>query len=129
MNRFVSLAAAAPVLVGAAHAAAGVVTGSGAVALWGNNRDYRTWNVQFDPEVFVGVEEVAGRPRGMAFHGGSLYVVGAGSLLDTGPVRYTPGPAGDLSSPTTIKPSVQPSDPTRRWLLPGSVAINTSGAG
>jgi len=115
-------------LVGASAAGAGVVTGTGTVSIWGNARAYRTWDVYQDPTVFIGVDPVEGRPRGMTFHNGSLYFVGAGSLIDTGPVRYAPGASGDLSSPTTIRVPVQPSDP-RRWLVPRAVAINTSGAG
>ena len=128
MRALVVCGGAGALVVGAAGAGAGVVTGTGTVPLWGHTYGYRTWDVYQDPTVFIGVDPVEGSPRGMAFHNGSLYFVGAGSLIDTGPVRYAPGAAGDLSSPTTIRVPVQPSDP-RRWLVPRSVAINTSGAG
>lgn len=128
MKAIAVLAGAGGVAALAGAASAGIVNGSGSAVLWGHSYQYTTWNVYQDPAVFVGVEPVEGRPRGMAFYNGALYVVGAGSMIDTGPVRYAPGAAGNLSSPTTIRTPLQPSDP-RRWLKARSIAINTGGAG
>jgi hypothetical protein len=115
--------------VPATAARAGTVESEGSTTLWNNAVDYRTWNTLLDPTIYVGVEPVEGRATDMAFHNGTLYVTHPSLLIDAGPMLYSPGATGDLSSPSTMRVPVPPQSDPRRWIHGRFAAINTSGSG
>lgn len=120
MTRCVALLA----LAGAAvPALAGTIVSTGTLPLFGSNYQVATWRVAGD----AGPASTAFGAEGMTFHNGTLYVShdhdanrAAGNL-----VLYTPGAAGDLSSPSRI---LMGNGPAGLW-GPEGITVNTSGTG
>jgi len=108
-------------------AAAGIVVGSGQLPLWGQQRSFTSWNVMFDPLPGV-LNESSGRPIGLEFHNGRLYMGNGALAIDHGVTFYDPGASGGLSTPTTQRISGLNGDSRRFWLNRG-VTINTSAEG